>query len=174
MPRCPRMPEIVNRKSVIPAFSNAVIQPLFDSCQRIGSPRKVKQYCGCLPRCSSNTVTASRLSGTPLGVPFLVWFNHAVLRSGSTRFHSKLAISFARHPVASAKRTKAATWGGQPMKHEPVCLNTWKCFTTVSDVTQPSTMWLRWTSRHQQSPDRTVHRSWVRSLPTQSRHKVRR
>jgi putative DNA primase/helicase len=43
-------------------------------------------------------------------------------------------------------------------------LSTWKCFITVSDATQPSTTWLRWLSRNQQSPDPTVHRLWVGSF----------
>jgi hypothetical protein len=45
-----------------------------------------------------------RLSGTPRGVPFLVWSSQAVPRCRSTRSHSKPVISRARHPVASAKR----------------------------------------------------------------------
>jgi len=45
----------------------------------------VKQKRRCFPTCSRNTTTASRFNGTPLGVPFLVWSNHAVPRWRSTR-----------------------------------------------------------------------------------------
>jgi len=89
--RCP--------KRAAPAFSHAVCQALFVISQAIGSPRWVKQNAGCFPRSASSTSAASRFSGTPRGVPFLVWFNHAVLHFKSTRSHSKPVISRVRHPL---------------------------------------------------------------------------
>ena len=73
----------------------------------------VKQAFGCFPNRSSKIVIASVFSGTPLGVPFLVWLSQAVRRDKSTRFHSKLVISLARQPVDNANLTNAAKWGGQ-------------------------------------------------------------
>src|SRR5437868_14490605 len=49
------------------------------------------------------------------------------------------------------------------MKREQVSSIIWRCSTTASDATPRSITWLRWSSKLQQSPDRTVHRSWVAS-----------
>jgi hypothetical protein len=75
------------------AFAIAVCQALLVISQANGSPRYVKQNTGCFPRSASSTSTASRFNGTPRGVPFLVWFNHAVLRFKSTQSHSKPVIA---------------------------------------------------------------------------------
>src|SRR5437870_13708314 len=50
------------------------------------------------------------------------------------------------------------------MKREQASSIIWRCSTTASDATPRSITWLRWSSKLQQSPDRTVHRSWVASL----------
>src|SRR5581483_7168773 len=106
----------------MPALAIALCQAELVNSQRIGLPRYVKQYRGCFLSCSSRTATASRFSGTPRGVPFLVRFNHAVLRSKSTRLHSKPVISLARQPVARANRTMGRDVAGTQQSTRPNAL----------------------------------------------------
>jgi len=84
---------------------------------------------------------------------------------GAPRIHAELSaqgIACCRNTVARLMRRGTATTKPR-MKREQVSSIIWRCSTTASDAAPRSTTWLRRSSKFQQSPDRTVHHSWVGS-----------
>jgi transposase InsO family protein len=130
------------------------------------------------------TTDALAMALSQRGVPELVHSDR-----GSTCATALYLDLISKHGMRQSMSRKGNCWDNAPMESflhfvktelvmhrdyktrdqaRATCSITWKCSTTASAATPPSTTWLHWLSRNQQAPDRTVHLSWVTSTSTLS------